>query len=280
MLKCIKQIFSKIGSLAFIIIVSIFFLFPILWLLLTTFKTSVQATAIPPVWFFTPTLNAYIKFFRGESYASISGICYLNSAIFATLTTVICLILGSTGAYAFARTKFKSAYIISIIVLILRMIPTVVILIPLYIMMRNLNMIDTIPAVVLAHVGINLPFVTWLLKSFFNGIPVELEEAALIDGCSFWQTFYKIALPLTVPGLATAAILTAQNSWNEFLCVLVLTRANLRPVSVALATVNTGYEFDWTLLATGGFLALLPVVIFAFLVQKHFVRGLTLGALK
>jgi len=184
------------------------------------------------------------------------------------------------AAYSLARFKFKGSDNIAFWMLSIRMMPPVVAVIPLYIIMRNLRLLDTPWCLVIAYLTINLPFVVWMMKGFFEEIPREIEESALVDGCSTFDVFRRIALPLAAPGLAATGIFTFIFSWNEFLIALILTgtKSVTLPVGIIGYMKETG--INWGYMTAGGILALIPVIIFAALAQKNLVKGLTMGALK
>jgi multiple sugar transport system permease protein len=270
---------GRINKIIFVIITVIVFviiLFPPIMLFLTSIKNELDALAFPPKWIFKPTYKNYVHIFKTSPFFRY----ILNSLIVASLNTFIVLALGSLAAYGLARFKFKGAENLSFWILSIRMMPPVAAIIPLYIIMKNLRLLDTPWCLVLIYLTFNLPFTVWMMKGFFEDVPREIEESALIDGCSEFDVFRKIALPLVSPGLAATAILVFIFSWNEFLFALILTgtRATTLPVGIILYMKETG--INWGYMTAGGILALIPVVIFTTLVQKHLVKGLTLGALK
>jgi len=270
---------GKIKKIIFVVLTVIVFgiiLFPPFVLFLTSVKTDIDALAFPPKWIFKPTIKNYVQIFQTSPFLRY----ILNSLIVASLNTLIALVLGSLAAYGLARYTFKGSENISFWILSIRMMPPVAAIIPLYIIMKNLHILDTPWCLVLIYLTFNLPFTVWMMKGFFEDVPREIEESALIDGCSEFDVFRKIALPLVSPGLAATAILVFIFSWNEFLFALILTgtRATTLPVGIILYMKETG--INWGYMTAGGILALIPVVIFTMLVQKHLVKGLTLGALK
>jgi len=251
-------------------------LFPPIILFLTSIKTEVDALSFPPKWIFKPTLGNYRDIFKTSSLARYM----LNSLIVASLNTCVSLALGSMAAYGLARFRFKGSENLSFWILSIRMMPPVASIIPIYIIMKKVHLLDTPWALVIIYLTFNLPFVVWMMKGFFEDIPREIEESALIDGCSEFEVFRKMAIPLVAPGLAATAILIFIFSWNEFLFALILTgtRAVTLPVGIIGFMKETG--INWGYMTAGGILALVPVVIFTILVQKHLVKGLTLGAIK
>lgn len=270
---------AKVKKIIFLLIAAVIFgviLFPPVVLFLTSIKTELDALSFPPKWIFKPTLENYTEIFEFSPFTRH----LLNSFIVASLNTGVVLVLGSFAAYSLARFRFKGADDIAFWILSVRMMPPVAAIIPIYIIMRNLHLLDTPWSLVITYLTFNLPFAVWMMRSFFREIPREIEESALVDGCSIFRSFRSIALPLVAPGLAATGILTFIFSWNEFLFALILTgsKAVTLPVGITGYMKETG--INWGYMTAGGALALIPVIVFTILVQKHLVKGLTMGALK
>ena len=253
-----------------------FILFPPAILFITSIKTELDALSFPPKWLFQPTLKNYMDIFKTSPLIGYA----FNSFIVASVNTAACIIVGSLAAYGLARYKFKGSNNIAFWMLSIRMMPPVAAIIPIYILMKKLGLLDTPWCLVITYLTFNLPFVVWMMKGFFEEIPREIEESALIDGCSDFRVLLRIALPLVAPGLAATAILVFIFSWNEFLFALILTgtKSVTLPVGIIGYMKETG--INWGYMTAGGILALIPVILFTMLVQKHLVKGLTLGALK
>jgi multiple sugar transport system permease protein len=262
-------------ALAVVVIFTIILLPPLI-LFLTSIKTEVDSMSYPPKWIFTPTVKNYVEVFRTTRLLRYT----LNSLIVASLNTGACLALGTLAAYGLARFRFRGSENLSFWMLSVRMMPPVAAIIPIYIIMKTVHLLDTPWALVIIYLTFNLPFVVWMMKGFFEDIPREIEESALIDGCSETAVFRRIALPLVAPGLAATAIIVFIFSWNEFLFALILTgtKAVTLPVGIISFMKETG--INWGYMTAGGIMALLPVIVFTVLVQKHLVKGLTMGALK
>jgi len=270
---------AKVKKIIFVVIAAVVFaviLFPPVVLFLTSIKTELDALSFPPKWVFQPTLENYKHIFQFSPFMKY----LLNSLTVASLNTGAVLVLGSLAAYSLARFRFKGADNIAFWILSVRMMPPVAAIIPIYIIMRNLRLLDTPWSLVITYLTFNLPFAVWMMRSFFREIPREIEESALVDGCSDFGAFWNVALPLVAPGLVATGILTFIFSWNEFLFALILTgsKAVTLPVGITGFMKETG--INWGYMTAGGVLALIPVVIFTISVQKHLVKGLTMGALK
>jgi multiple sugar transport system permease protein len=248
-------------------------LFVFVWMILTGLKTGIQNISYPPEFLFTPTLENFRAVFQQYNFFRY----LLNSFIIATLATAISLVLGLPAAYSIAKYRQNK---IGIIILIARMTPFVSYLLPWYIIFRYLKLIDTYSALTITHLIITMPMVIWLMVSFFESMPSELEDAAMIDGCSRWQSFLLIVLPLVRNGIATAAIMSFIFSWNQFLFSLILSGPKTKTVPVAVYNFISYGKIDWAGIGAAATLIVLPVSIFAFFVRKSIVQGLTMGALK
>lgn len=250
-----------------------FLLFPFVWMLLGSFKTQVDFMAYPPRWRFAPTLENYEKVLVQGDFVKFT----LNSLVIALGSTGLSLVLGIPAAYSVARYR-QSA--LGVALLTARMAPGIAFLIPWFILFSKARMIDTYPAVMLTHMVVVLPLVIWVLVSFFEEVPRELEEAALIDGCTVIGVFRRIALPLARPGILATAILGIISSWNNFVFSLVIAGHSTRTLPVAVFNFVSYDSLNWGGLTAAATLITLPVLVMAFLVQRHIVRGLTFGALK
>lgn len=252
-----------------------FFLLPILWVVSTSLKSAKDVFARPPVLIPTP-LN-----FQNYSFAlqhgGVQGI--RDSLIVAVGTTVVSLALGAFAAYGMARFKVGGDSF-SFWVLSMRMAPPIAVALPLFMMFRGLHLLDTYWALIIAYTAFNLPFVIWLLSGFFEDVPKELDEAALVDGCGPFGAFVRVALPLTAPGLVATAFFCFIFGWNEFLFALIMTRSEVKPLPIAIFALAGGHEVRWNEIAAMAMMAVVPVLIFALLLQRYLVRGLTFGGVK
>jgi multiple sugar transport system permease protein len=248
-------------------------LFVFAWMVMTGLKTGSQNIAYPPQFIFAPTLESFRAVFEQHSFFRY----LVNSFIVATSATLISLVLGLPAAYSIA--KYRQGRI-GLIILVARMTPFVSYLLPWYIIFRYLNLIDTFTALTITHLIITLPMVIWLMVSFFESVPAELEDSAMIDGCSRLQSFLLIVLPLVRNGIATSAIISFIFSWNQFLFSLILSGPRTKTVPVAVYNFISYGKIDWAGIGAAATLIVLPVSVFAFFVRKSIVQGLTMGALK
>jgi multiple sugar transport system permease protein len=259
-----------------VVVVAIFFLFPIVLIFLTSIKSRVDALAFPPVWIFTPTLNNFREIFELYDFA----LYFRNTLIAASAATLCAMILGVPAAYSLARHKFRGQSNVAFWILSIRMTPAIAAIIPLFILLRTLRLLDSLAGLVLVYSTFNIPFVVWMMRGFFEDLPVELEESAMVDGCSRLGAFGRIAVVLAAPGLASTAILTFLFTWNEFVFALILTatRARTMPVAVQLFMRETGIL--WGHMTAAAVVMMVPTVILTFFIQRYLVRGLTFGAVK
>jgi len=266
---------QKIIAAAILAVALFFFLFPVFWMVMTSFKTNDEFFSSPPV--FIPksfALTNYINAmpFPPNGRGGLQGL--RDSLIISLATMAISVSVGSLAAYSFARYRTGGENL-SFWVLSTRMFPPVAVALPLFLIFKQINLLDKHMSLIIANTIFNLPFVIWLMKGFFEDLPVELEEAALIDGCTPWGVFFKIALPLVTPGLVATALFSFIFAWNEFMFALLLTRSDVRTL-----TIIGGHEILWGQVAAVGTIAIIPGVALALLLQRYLVRGLTLGAVK
>jgi len=271
---------QRVAAVVTIAVALVITLFPVYWIAGNSFKFDIDIFSVPPQWYpVSPTLKHYYAAFVQRPFLQYA----LNSFIIAVATTIVSVVFGTMAGYALARFHYpgKWRHQISFWILSTRMMPPIVTIIPLYLAFNYLGMLNTKPAVVIAYTAFNLPFATWMMKSYFQDLPVELEEAAIVDGDTRWGAFLRVALPLARPGLAATAIFCLIISWNEFLLALILTlteRSQTLPIGIAGRV--TQYNTYWGEISAAGFTACIPIMIFAFIVQKHLVRGLSFGAVK
>ncbi len=255
-------------------------LLPVYWMMTISLKSEVDQFAVPPKWFaFWPTLAHYRDAFVERSF----GQYLVTSAVVAVLSTACALLLGTLAAYGLARFRLPRRLNTRVALWILstRMFPPIVTAVPLFLLMNDLELLDTWAALVIVYTAFNLPFVVWMMRGFFQEIPRELEEAARVDGDTRLGALRRVILPLVAPGLAATAVFCLIISWNEFLFALTLTQTdNAMTLPVGIAGRVTQYEIEWGVMSAAGVVAMIPILVFALAVQRYLVRGLSLGAVK
>jgi ABC-type glycerol-3-phosphate transport system permease component len=265
----------------FVLAFVLFAAFPVYWMISTSFKSRWDAFRLPPVWWFQPTLEHYAAILSGQGWISEPmSYLLLNSAIVAGSASLLALGAGSLSAYGLSR--FPSGYSkhLAMWILSTRMFPPVAVAIPVFLMMSSLDLIDTYWALIVPYAAFNISFVVWMMRSFFDQIPVELEQAAMIDGCSRLSAFFRVVLPLSLPGLVATAVFVLIFSWNEFLFALILTRTAAKTAPVAAADFVTLYGIQWGELTAHATLISAPIIILGLLFSRYIVKGLTLGAVQ
>jgi len=250
-------------------------LFPIYWLATMSMKRQVDAISRPPRFLFRPIWDNYAAVL---SNGDVWGYCF-NSLVIGLASTAVAMLLGIPTAYVLARYRFRGNADYGFWVLSTRMTPPVAMLIPFFVLYVRTGLIGSYAGVIIAHVAINISFVVWLMKGFFEDLPPELEEAAALDGATPFAAFRRICLPLALPGIAAVAILAFLFSWNEFLFTLVLGDP-IRTVPVGLYSFVGYQQIDWGGLSASAIVMLAPVIAFVFVFQRQLVRGLTMGAIK
>lgn len=264
-----------LGSLTVAILA--LYVFPYAYLVLTSVKPPFEAIAIPP--------TVFPETFSVDNYRRILGDSdilrtFANSAIIATMSTAIALFLAIPAAYGITRFRTVSGRVFIMAALVTRMVPYVSVAVPFFAMMRTFGLTDTHLGVALAHTTINLPLAIWLLASFFESIPVELEEAARVDGCTRLGALRRVIVPLLSSGIAVTAIFAFLASWNEFLFSLLLTSLNAKTAPLTIAEFNTQFGVEWGTMTALATLYSLPVILLALAMQKRIIGGLTMGAVK
>lgn len=259
-----------------LLIVFLTSVFPFYWMVTTSLKSQADALAVPPVWVFTPTLSHYIDaLFQHDVAHSL-----LNSLIVASSATFLSLLLGTPAAYALARFEFRGKEDLWFWFISNRMVSPVVLAVPFFLIATKLDLVDTHLVLILLYLTFSLPIVVWICTDQFRSIPVELDEAARLDGASPWRIFWRINLPLAMPGIVVSAIFAFIFSWNDLLYALVLTRTDAITSPVAATSYMSGYELPWGEIMATGTLIVLPMVVFALAVSGRLVQGLTMGAVK
>jgi len=258
------------------LIATLAFIAPVLWMVSTAFKTGNQAFSTPPTIFFAPTLDNFRQVLGG----SVFSFALINSLQVSIISSLLAIILGSGVAYPMARFPMRGQKQVKSWILSLRIVPPVVTIIPLFLMMRTIHLNGTLLSIIILHTFMNLPLAVWLLQGFYADVPKEIEEAAHIDGLGGFATFFRIVLPLAMPGVASTALLSYVFSWNEFLFANILSGASTRTATVALTEFVTPVGTDWTRIMAAGVVVVTPVVLAAVAAQRYLVRGLSFGAVK
>lgn len=270
---------GKPVRIAIVIITLILIVFPLYWLITSSVKIEGEYLSNPPILF--PSV------FTAESYQDVFGkdqlfLNFFNTLIVAGASTVISVIFGSMAAYAVARGSLgnRARKWFGLWFMVQKMYPAIATAIPVYLVMRTLHLIDTKMALIIMNTSFNLPLVIWLMMGFFEQLPKELEESAMLDGCGFTKRFFVIIFPLTKPGMIAAAILAFVGAWNEFLfaCILSINKSKTLPVVIAGFITDRGLQ--WGPMAATAVITLVPVLILVWVLQKHFVQGLAMGAVK
>jgi multiple sugar transport system permease protein len=253
------------------------FLFPLIWVLGLSLKTRLQVFANPPLYLWWPTLENYTDVLTRADFLQ----AFINTLIVSASAVLLSLCVGVPAAYAFARFPFTGRSFLFFALLVMRMLPPIAVLVPMYVLFSKLGLATTRSSVVLAYTTFSLPLVVWIMRGFFEDLPAELEESAWIDGASRYAAFVHIVLPLARPGLVAASILCLQLAWNDFLFAAVLTNNATQTLPVLMTAFNAGDSgVDWGGLTASGILVILPVIVFSLLAQKHLVAGLSSGAVK
>jgi len=309
-----QKIFNRI-AIAAVLVITIIFLSPLYWIGSTAFKPRALATTVPPTVLFQPEITPFIKLFTkrvqltkpvdpavyaaapwyeqriydgGERMLKVANKIqlsqypnrFLNSLIVGIISTFIAVALGTITAYGFSRFRIAGESDLLFFILSTRMLPPVVVAIPMYLMYREVGLNDTHIGLIILYTAFNLSFSVWLMKGFMDEIPKEYEEAALVDGYTRLQAFFKIVLPEAATGIAATAVFCFITAWNEYAFALMMTnrRAQTAPPFIP-SQIGSGLT-DWTVIAAGTFLFLLPVAIFTFALRKHLLRGVTFGAIR
>jgi len=251
-------------------------LIPLVWMISASVKTDLQLYLRPPRWIVPPVFDSYRKVLFEIPF----GAYFLNSMVIAAGTTAGAIMLGCTAAYGFSRFAFRGAGTVRFLILLTRMIPRIALVVPYFLMMLRFGMLDTHAGLILAYIAFALPFTVWLMIGFFDEVPRDIEEAAFVDGCSRLRAFRDVVLPLAAPGLVVTSIFAFLLSWNEFLFALILSGVHSKTLPVVIAGFNTDVGPLYNTMSAAATLVMVPTVILTLVLQRHVVRGLTLGAVK
>jgi multiple sugar transport system permease protein len=278
-----QRVRNRVNDVLFylVMVVAIFiFAAPLLWIFSTSIKTTAEAMVFPPHWIpRMVTFQAYWDLLFGPDATFLK---YMRNSLIVSLSaTFFTLLLGTLASYSLSRYRIAGSGAVLLFILAMRMMPGITIIIPFFAMMQRYGLLDSKTGLILIYTVFNLPLVIWLMKGYFDTIPIEMEEAARIDGCSRLGLFYRIALPLAGPGLGATAIFAFMGSWNEFMFNLILsTSENSKTLPVGVQQAVGMWNIRWEMLSTGAVLAAIPVFIFAVTFQRYIISGLVAGAVK
>lgn len=268
-----KKLASKMGAYGTLTLYMLFCLFPIVWIILTSFKSHAAINTFPPQFIFVPSFENYVELLTSHDFMEF----LTNSVIIAAASTALVMALGIPASYALARYDI-GGHRLSDWILSMRMFPAIALVVPMFLMFRFTHLLQTIWALIIVYTAMNLPFAIWLMIGFFKDVPKEIDDAALVDGCTPWTALWRINVPAVAPGLVAAAILSVIFAWNEFLFAVILGGGTAKTLPVAVAGFVTDRAIFWGPMSAASVIALVPIMIFAMFVQRYLVRGLTLGA--
>ncbi len=269
----VKNLLSYLLLAAFIV----FLLFPFYWTFVTSIKTSTELySQTVTYWPSMPSFESYTRLFSEYNFFKPMG----NSLLVAALTTLISVTVSVLAAYSFSRYRFKGRKFLMSMFLTNNMFPTVLLLIPLYAIMRKIGILYTPASLILSYTTFTIPFSIWLLSGFLDDLPLSLEEAAMVDGANRAQAFLKIILPILMPGMVATGAYVFMTSWNEYTFAVMFTNQANRTIPVALKNLIGQLGVEWGMLTAGGIITIIPVVIMFFFAQKRLISGLTAGAVK
>lgn len=281
---------ATLGSYFTVLVYLAFCLAPLLFMVLASLKSDVEIFDPKALFVFTPTFANYQEVLTGATGAAQAAGSYMGastgprallaSAVITIISTGLAIIFGSAAAYGLARYPFRGNRDLAFFILSTRMAPPIAFVLPMFLVFKALNLLDTYFVLIIVYTGMNLSFVVWLLRGFFEEIPLELEQSALLDGYGRFDVFRKIALPLAKPGIIAAAIFSAIFAWNEFLFAAILTADRVRTLPVAITGFSTSMGIRWGAFMATAAVGVIPIFILTVLLQRHLVRGLTFGAVK
>lgn len=280
-----NRISKRIIIYILMFVVALYILSPLMWILMMSFKSRMDVIAVPPKFIFTPTLENYKALFGMAGGATlVSGSAFLsyfkNSLILSIGSVLLALVLGLPAAYAIARLRFKAKESLAFTYLSFRFVPEITIILPLYVIYQKLHLYNTYIGLILVYQLIALPLMIWMMRSYFEEIPIAIEQAAQTEGYSWFGAFRKLVLPLAAPGMAATLVLAFIFCWNNFVFGLMLGGNSTQPVTVGLLSFMGTNEVQWGLMAAATMVAILPLFILALMVQRYMIRGLTFGAVK
>jgi multiple sugar transport system permease protein len=257
-------------------VIVVVWMFPILWTFLTSLKSERELVKLSPAFVFDPTFANYVSLFRDKHF----GFYLKNSLLIAGGATIASMALAAMAAYALSRSHMRGREQIGMWILSLRMLPAIAIIVPFYLMLNDVRLLDTYQGMLLVYLSFSLPFAIWMLLGFFSEVPRSLDEAAAADGAGAAKILLRVVLPLSKAGVMVTTIFTFVFAWNEFLFAFLLTRRDWPTIPTRLGLTSTPFQTDYGFLTAGGIVALLPLVVIVFLLQREMVRGMTFGAVR
>ncbi len=266
---------AGIGKVILLVALVLWTVVPLLWMVLSSFKPLADITAGAPSLNFTPTFEHYEALFSGGNDI---GPYIRNSLVAALVSTLIALVLGSMAGYGLARSKFRGKDHVAFWIISTRMAPIAAVILPLFVIFRFTGLLGSTLGLIVAYLTFNLPFAIWIMNAFFAQLPPSLEEAAMVDGASRWTAFRRVALPLTLPGLATTAVLCLVFSWNDYAFAATFSGPDSQTLPIAASQLVTQTSIDWGQLTAIGTIVVAPMIIVGLVVRRWLVTGLTLGA--
>lgn len=270
---------TRVTSTILVVVVAViwaFYLFPLVWLVMMSLKNEIDMFAVPPLFVFQPTLEHYAQTLESTGFRDAAR----NSLIVTAVSVIASMVLGTMGGYSLARFRSRLSDGLALSLIIGRMIPPIVFVVPLFLLFNRLGLRNSHLGLILVYTAFNLPFVVWMLRSFFDEVPEDLEHAAMIDGATRMRAFWTVTMPLTGAGFAATSVFVAIAAWSEFLFALILTGPETGTLPVLLASFVSDRAVDWGSVASTGVLVILPLVVLGLLVQRSLIQGLTMGAMK
>lgn len=273
-----KKLLTGTTTYVLLILMTIVVLIPILWMVSTSFKLEAETFTIPPQWIPDhPTLESYRRLWTEYPFLTY----FKNSILISAGAVILSVLFSCLAGYGVTRFRFRGKGSFLTFLLVTQMFPSIMLLIPYYKVLDIYGLKDTLIGMIFVYISFTIPFCSWMMVGFFRTIPLELDEAAIIDGCSRWKAFYKIILPMTLPGISSSAIYAFISAWNEYMFAQVLINSpDLKTVPLGIAELNGFYKILWNDMMAASVIASLPLIILFIFLQKYFISGLTAGAVK
>jgi ABC-type glycerol-3-phosphate transport system permease component len=269
---------TRVLVYAWLFVAMFIILFPLMWILLTSLKGEAEVYRWPPTLIpDSPSFDAYSRIWAIKNFSRF----FWNSTVVSSISTLLSVVLACLAGYGFSRFKFRGSNLLQFLFLVTQMVPAILLLLPYFILMKQLSLLNTYTSLVLAYTSFSLPFCTWMLKGFFDSIPAELDDAAMIDGCSRIQVLVKVVMPLALPGVAATAVFSFLVAWNHYLFAMGLaTDPVMYTLPVGISSTIGEFRIQWNELMAGAVIASFPAIIVYSYLERHFVQGLTAGAVK